>query len=95
MSQDLPDRTETGAIVSNENALNPRGSFEGQDVLKRAVKLSGTLPFEETLTIDETRRFIIDVVVTGVSHSVDPKSETLVRTHALKVEAVEPYPGVA
>jgi hypothetical protein len=67
--------------------------FEGQPVAARKVRFSGVLPLEETLTIDQTGRYVIDVVVTGVSHAVDPKTETLVRTHTLKVEAVEPYAG--
>jgi hypothetical protein len=77
----------------NESVLNPRMLFEGQQVAARKVKFSGILPLEETLTIDQTGRYVIDVVVTAVAHGVDAKTETLVRTHTLKVEAVEPYAG--
>jgi hypothetical protein len=81
------------ALTDDSAALNPRGTFEGQPVLRRSIKLGGTQPFEQTLSIDQTVRLVVDAVVTGVDHRVDPKSEFVIRVHTLKVEAVEPYLG--
>jgi hypothetical protein len=73
--------------------LNPRSTFEGQPVGGRKVRLTGTTAFEETLSVDQAKRLVVDVTVTGVAHVVDAKTDTLQRVHTLKVEAVEDYTG--
>ena len=66
----------------------PIPAFEGRPVNAVAIQVKGTAPLDDIqgtpLSIDDRVQMLSIYTVTGVHHSVDPKTGDLVRVQTLK-----------
>lgn len=81
--------------VNAEDILSAAASgtvFEGQPVTVCRARLTSVtgLELDDVHQIDDVVRIVVEGIVTGIGHIVDPISGNLVRVHTVKVHDATP-----